>query len=825
MPTRVVVSWLPYAGLLCGLLTTAGWIATRGEEPRQSSSAVPGTDIVSNTDESEFQVPPGCIVEKVAGQPLINYPLFACFDDQGRLYVAEGTGTNLAGTELEKLNLGKITLLEDTDDDGKFDKSTTFADGLVFPQGVLCHDGAVYVASHPAIWRLVDTDGDGRADRREEFIGKFGFNGNGCDIHGPFLGPDGWIYWTDGRHGHKCPTKEGEVLEGFAARIFRCRPDGTGLERICGGGFDNPVELVFTDTGEMIGTMDQGPGDCLLHYVEGGVYPRDDQPCLKEFPMTGPLLQPITSFSAALPAALCGLVRIRSDHFGPEYKNSLLTTQFNVHRLQQHMLVRDGATFRTINKDFLTSTNYDLRLTDVLEDADGSLLMVDMGAWFNYGCPTAKIAKPEVKGSIYRIRRTDAPAVNDPWGRAIRWATLSPAGLAELLDDPRPMVRDRAIEQLRKRGGAAVSAFTAVLGAASGRAAVESIGARSAGGTSTRNPLVGSYASERSPSLTLRVGVSRVTEDRATPTRSVSEGIPLRTVQARRNAIWALSPIGTADARAAIRAALADEDATVRQVAAHCAGLERDAEARSALAQMSAIDEPSLRARAADALGRIGGPDSVPALIEGLRHGASDRFLEHALIYALIRIADREATIVTLKDPNPQVRRAGLIALDQMKGGQLTRDLVVPLLDTDDPQLQQAALDVISRQEGWANEVITLVRDWVNTETLSPDKQASLAGSLLALTGDATVQNLVADALVQPKTPLANRQLLLGVVARCRLDQIPPRWAEVIRDLLQGKERTLQREAVAVVRSRNLAAFDPQLIELSHQSDAPADLR
>ena len=155
------------------------------------------------------------------------------------MYVAEGTGTNLPGAELVKLNLGKITLLEDTDGDGRFDKAKTFADKLVFPQGVLWHDGAVYVASHPAIWKLRDTDGDDVADVREELVGKFGFSGNGCDIHGPFLGPDGWIYWADGRHGHKCATKEGPVLEGFAARIFRCRPDGRDLERICGGGFDN----------------------------------------------------------------------------------------------------------------------------------------------------------------------------------------------------------------------------------------------------------------------------------------------------------------------------------------------------------------------------------------------------------------------------------------------------------------------------------------------------------------------------------------------------------------------------------------------------------
>src|SRR6266511_4105033 len=67
-----------------------------------------------------FTLPPGLVIAKVAGPPLVRYPLFACFDDRGRLYVAEGTGTNLPGPDLLKLKkqLGRITLLEDTDGDG-----------------------------------------------------------------------------------------------------------------------------------------------------------------------------------------------------------------------------------------------------------------------------------------------------------------------------------------------------------------------------------------------------------------------------------------------------------------------------------------------------------------------------------------------------------------------------------------------------------------------------------------------------------------------------------------------------------------------------------
>ena len=189
--------------------------------------------------------------------------------------------------------------------------SRVFADGLVFPQGVLRHGGAVYTASHPSLWKLEDPGDTGRATRRTEPVTGFGFNGNGRDLHGPFPGPDGRLYWTDGRHGYKVRTREGQTVEGLAARIRRCRTDGREVERLCCGGFDNPVEIAFTPDGEPIGTMDQGTGDWRLHYVEGGVYPME-HPCLTEFPRTGPLLGAVRQYTPLLLAALCGLTNYRS---------------------------------------------------------------------------------------------------------------------------------------------------------------------------------------------------------------------------------------------------------------------------------------------------------------------------------------------------------------------------------------------------------------------------------------------------------------------------------------------------------------------------------
>ncbi|MBI1914495.1 MAG: HEAT repeat domain-containing protein [Planctomycetes bacterium] len=738
--------------LLSGVLIGGGTPAERAGPPPKEP--VP----------PRFRVPPGFVIEKVAGPPLVRYPLFAAFDDRGRLFVAEGTGTNLPGEQLLKLKrqLGRITLLEDTDGDGTFDKSSIFADNLTFPTGILWHDGIVYATSHPCLWRFEDRDG--KADHREALVRDFRFNGNGCDIHGPFLGPEGRLYWTDGRHGYKIKTREGELLEGLASRIWRCRTDGTEIERLCGGGFDNPVELVFTSAGDLIGTMDQGPGDALLHFVEGGVYPME-HPCLKEFPKTGPMLGAVRQYGAALPVALCGLCRYCSSQFGRDYQDSLFTAQFNVHRIEQHTLVRDGSTFRSVEKDFVTSDNYDVHFTDVLEDADGSLLLVDMGAWFNYGCPTSKIAKAEVLGAIYRVRRKDAPRIADPWGKSLKLATLPADKLAALLDDARPKVRDQVVTHLGKRGDAAVGVL-----------------------------------------------------------REVLKPAAQQSIMARRNAVWALARVRSDPARAAVRDALADPDAGVRQAAAHVVGVEKDAGARAALEHMVVEDEPPLRLKAAEALGRIGQPDAVPALLESLRKG-TDRFLEHALVYALLRIDDPRATRPALDDPNPRVRQAGLIALDQMKDGGLTRERVVPLLDTDDLELQQTVLEVMGRRPGWSGEVIGLLRGWLAAPKRSAGQERSLTGALLAFAGEARVQRLVVDTLADPKTAPVTRLLLLGVVARCRVDPLPKPWAEALERALGHDDPTVRREAVSAIKARNLSGFDQRLAALSRQADLAAELR
>ena len=224
-----------------------------------------------------LKVPDGFVVERVAGPPLVEHPMNGCFDQRGRLFLTESAGLNLKAEELLVRLPNSIRRLEDTHGDGKFDKATVFADKMTFPQGACCYDGALFTTAYPSVWRLDGADGDGAADKRTEIVGKFGSIGNAADLHGPKLGPDGMLYFGDGRNGHDIKQPDGFALKGRAAAVYRCRPDGSHAERVCGGGMDNPVEVAFTPAGEPLVVanivLNSPRHDAILFALEGAMYP------------------------------------------------------------------------------------------------------------------------------------------------------------------------------------------------------------------------------------------------------------------------------------------------------------------------------------------------------------------------------------------------------------------------------------------------------------------------------------------------------------------------------------------------------------------------
>lgn len=781
-------------------------------------------------------VPDGYTVERVTTPDQTLHPMMGCFDDDGRLYIAESAGTNRPAAELLKDPQDLIRVLEDTDGDGKFDKSTIFADKLAFPQGVLWHRGAVYTCSSPCLWKLTDTDGDGVCDKREILVKSFGFSGNAADIHGPFLSPDGRLWWCDGRHGHEIrrdengslggedtaattppkpepglPNEAGELVsKGKAARIFSCRLDGSDLHVHAGGGMDNPVEVDFLETGECLGTVNlfygQPRGDCLVHWVEGGVYPRyDQQDAIAEFPSTGDPLGPVHNYGHV---AVSGLTRYRSDQFfGPvdeeNPKHNFFVTQFNTHKLVRTIVSREGASFKAeSHEDFLVSDSPDFHPTDVVEDADGSLLVIDTGGWFRIGCPQSQIAKPDIPGAIYRIKKTGKHSVKDPRGKAIAWDDMSLEQLMQMLEDARPYVAHLASENLSSRDYPIEKPVSNVvtpgvdnpLNRPPQRQLMTSIGLQRL--LNTLDPWKHSKST---------VGVE-VDSDFPMFMNNIVSREDFYEVQVARQRSLPIIPIAKDDRPYRI--------ADVRSWAESIASRGLWSRVRD-----SQTPKDGLTIEAREALLR-------DQIFEFMFHETlQDRFLEHSLIYALIQSESPSEIARELGSPDPRRRRVALLVLDQRHDYELIKEQVLPLLDTDDTALQTLVLKIISQHPGWAPEAVTLLDKWLGEETFSAERAAVLRGFLLARVSEPEVAALIGTRLEKLDAKFAGVPLLLDVVARSPRAAFSPDWRAGLLRTLEHGDASTQLQALGIIADRTLSGFETPIGQLAAAADQPHEIR
>ena len=533
---------------------------------------------------------PGYHVELVAAEPLVQDPVAVDFDPDGRMYVVEMRGfmPNLAGTG-EDQPVGRIVVLEDTNGDGRMDKSTVFMDSLVLPRAVKVLEHGVLVAAPPNLWLVHDTNGDLRADTKEVIRSDYGGRGNPEHLpNGLMWGIDNWIHnanyggqfrvGDDGKFMYRKTPDEGQ---------WGLSQDETG--RIYRNSNEDPLraDLVSSHYAMRNPSLPTPRGVYEQLTKNVAVFPAHKTPAVNRGYRAETMRRDSTLAhytSAGAPTAFVG------DRLPADLKNGVFVME-PAGNMVGRLLVQDSPTgVPTVKsaydkREFLTSTDERFRPTNITTAPDGTMYVVDMYRGiiqhrvFITGYLEQKILErgmeqPIGLGRIWRVVHNSTPSKP---AEVPHMSTSTPAQLVSYLAHPNGWWRITAQRLLVERRDSSVA-----------------------------------------PAL-------------RTMARTHADA------RARLHAFWTLDGLHAAD-RATIETALADKSAPVRAAAIRVAEpmLAADDDAmRSAVMRLSADHAPVVRQQLAASLGELPASRREDALAGVVAQSGSDVVVADMIVSSL----------------------------------------------------------------------------------------------------------------------------------------------------------------------------------------------
>jgi len=420
---RLFVSTLT---LLWGMTASISALAQRAE------FAIPDPD--PEIERKSFVVAEGFEVNLFAADPSLAKPIQMNFDPQGRLWVV--SSEVYPQIKPGQVANDKVLILEDRDGDGRADRTSVFAEGLLIPTGVEPGDGGAYVANSTELLHFQDQDGDGKADRKRVVLSGFGTEDTHHILHTLRWGPDGSLHFNQSIYIHSHIETPHGVKRLGGGGIWRFRPRSLELDVFIRG-LVNPWGHHFDRWGQSFATDGAG-GEGINYCLPGAYY------------VTAPdAVRILAGLNPGSPK-YCGEEFVSGAHLPPAWSGSILTNDFRGNRVCRFVLSEDGAGYSSREQPELIKTPHvAFRPIDVKMGPDGAIYIAD---WYNPIIQHGEVdfrdpRRDHTRGRIWRVTAKNRPLVPRP-----KLVGASTETLLEALKASEDWTRHNARRVLTERG-------------------------------------------------------------------------------------------------------------------------------------------------------------------------------------------------------------------------------------------------------------------------------------------------------------------------------------------------------------------------------------
>ena len=393
-----------------------------------------------------IKVAPGYKIELFASEeefPNLAKPVQMTFDNKGRLWVVCMPSYPHYKPGDPKPN-DKIIILEDTNQDGKADKETIFAEGLHVPVGMEITEFGVFVSQGTNLVLLKDTNGDDRADSKEVILSGFDDHDTHHEISAFVTDESGAIYMGEGVFLHTNVETPYGTVRATNGGFMRYNPARHHLERVAQLSIPNPWGIAFDKWGQNFFAETSGPD--VRWMMPGSTKNRYGETGHKSFTLVEEkhLVRPTS-----------GLEFVSSRHFPDNVQRDfLINNTIGFLGMKQHQLIDDGTGYKSTHRqDLIVGEDRNFRPVDMEFAPDGSLYVID---WHNIliGHMQHSARDPlrdHTHGRVYRVTYPSRPLVTP--------AKVYGASIDQLLDNlklPEYRTRYRVRRELRGRKAADV---------------------------------------------------------------------------------------------------------------------------------------------------------------------------------------------------------------------------------------------------------------------------------------------------------------------------------------------------------------------------------